>query len=642
MLTYYLPMLITRTNSKQPMKKLYNLILLLLLICCTFGAKAQQNTNSTLSAQEQLRRFLKQNTMMPQERVHVVTDRNHYLSGDTIWMRAFLVDGLYKKPVHYSRFLYVELRNETDRLVRRVKLHEQPELGDSIMRGYLPTDTELPTGVYTIVAYTQWMLNGSEALFFKRNVQLVNAGDIEKNILTDPLLGTTGCDAYHHVDSVALQKADQAVMVVHPQILVAKNIYGSREKVTVQFQAPPHSSLVVSVTDNAATVVDLQAVIHYNILSQPYWHNLDSVYAGYYRQPKYLNEISQEVTGRLKSKLLRQPLKNNLVLLSSPESHLFRLARTDESGVFRFENFDMPDTVTFTVRANANKSIAKGEVILDASPLPEVVHHLEAPVKPVSRTVENQGDSVTLKKMRERARFSSGMWEISLAEVDVAGQKKVKGEDAVSRFADRKFGHKEIMEMGVGSLEDLLNRIPGITIDVDTAGNRVAKYRGKVVHFWLNDVEVAPSLQEHETEFDYVEAFCHLDCIEYLDIIEVTYLGSESMTDHNGYGIRIKDNPQMAKQKGLGIKTFKPLGYQLPHEFVQTDYSTPAARSATPPGTDLRPTLYWNPSLEVDSTGVASFSFWTNDNYNTIYTIRVEGVSEAGHLIDAIKRIKMK
>ena len=624
------------------MKRLCNLMIIMVLLCMPMMAWAQQTDTVALTQQEQLRRFLYQNTLMPQERVHITTDRNHYLSGDTIWLRAFLVDGLYKKPVHYSRFLYIELRDESDKLAFRAKLHERPEVGDTVMRGYIPTDIEMPTGVYTLVAYTQWMLNGDESLFFKRNLQIVNVDEVAKSILTEPLVGTTASDAYHRVDSNALQRADQSVLVVHPKLQTDKIVYGSREKVTVRFQAPPNSSLAVSVTDNAATIIEQQAALHYDILSQPYWHNLDSVYAGKYRQPTYLNEISQEVTGQLCSKLLRHPMKNTLLLLSAPASKLFRTTRTDENGNFRFEDFDMPDTVTFTIRANADKQRAKGEVIISPSPLPEVVHHLEAPVKPQSRPIQTPADTLAISKMRQRASFSNGMWEISLNEIDVAGQKRIKGEDAASRFADRKFGHKEIQEMGVASLEDLLLRIPGVVIDTKN-DHKIAKYRGKELHFWFNDVFVNHYLEENESELEYLEMFVQVDCIEYLDIVDATYLGAEGeFTEFNTYGVRIKDNPKLAKGNSLSIKTFSPLGHQLPREFRQTDYSTPTARSINPPGTDLRPTLYWNPALEVDSTGMASFSFWTNDNYNTLYTIRVEGVSEKGQLIDAIKRIKMQ
>lgn len=626
------------------MKKLFGLLFLSVVALCAATVCAQES--SELTKEELLKRFLTQNKMMPQERVHVMTDRNHYLAGDTIWMRAFLVDGLYKKPVHYSRFLYVELRNERDSLVTRVKLHEQPERGDSIMRGYVATSPEQPTGVYTLVAYTQWMLNGGESFFFKRNVQLVNVADVEKGLFTEPLVATTGCDAYHRVDSAALEKADAAVIVVHPVLKTDKTIYGSREKVTVTFQAPPNSSLAASVTDNAASVADPRAALHYSILSQPYWHNLDSIYAAKYRTPTYLNEISQEISGTLRGTLRRQPKPNTMVMLFSPSARVFRTVRTDSVGRFCFENFDAVDTVSFTVRSFSDRGRSKGEIVMSANVLPDVVHHLKSAVKPVTREVVSASDSALANKMKQRVKFSGGQWEIMLNEVGVTTKKKLRGEDGISKSADRKFDYKEIQAMNVASLADLLNQIPGVVIDVREDGQRVAKYRGKELFFLLNGLEVSQHVREDESQFEYMDSYCNVECIEYIDVVPATLVIFSSTTagevNHNSYAVRIKENPTLAKKNDLGSVTFKPLGHQVPREYGITDYSTQEARFANPPGTDLRSTLYWNPTIEVDSTGMGSFSFWTNDNYNTIYTIRIEGVSEGGQLIDAMKRIKMQ
>ena len=622
------------------MKRLFDLLILAAVMLCATTMSAQES--SDLTKEELLKRFLTQNKMMPQERVHVMTDRNHYLAGDTIWMRAFLVDGLYKKPVHYSRFLYVELRNERDSLVTRVKLHEQPELGDSIMRGYVATMPEQPTGVYTLVAYTQWMLNGGESFFFKRNLQLVNVTDVEKGRFTEPLVATTGCDAYHRVDSASLMKADAAVVVVHPVLKTDKNVYGSREKVTVTFQAPPNSSLSASVTDNSASVADPRAALHYSILGQPYWHNLDSIYAAKYRTPTYLNEISQEVSGTLRGALMRQPKANTMVMLFSPSARLFRTTRTDSVGRFCFENFDAIDTVTFTVRAFSDRGRSKGEVVLSANVLPDVVHHLEPTVRPVTRAVETASDSALANKMKQRMKFGGGQWEILLNEVGVTTKKKLRGEDNISSRAERKMDYKLIQELNVASLEELLNDMPGVVIDVREDGQRVAKFRGKELFFTLNGAEIDHMLREDESMFEYMNSYVNVECIEYLDLVPATILGLGGSIDQNAYAIRIKENPTLAKKNDLSSVTFKPLGYQVPREFFVTDYSTQEARFANPPGTDLRPTLYWNPTIEVDSTGMGSFSFWTNDNYNTIYTIRIEGVSEGGQLIDAMKRIKMQ
>ena len=44
---------------------------------------------------------------------------------------------------------------------------------------------------------------------------------------------------------------------------------------------------------------------------------------------------------------------------------------------------------------------------------------------------------------------------------------------------------------------------------------------------------------------------------------------------------------------------------------------------------DHRPTIYWNPNLITDSSGLANFSFYTSDNYAPIL-LKMEGISENG------------
>ena len=164
-----------------------------------------------------------QNRIMPQEKVHIMTDRNLYVGGDTIWLRPFIVDGLTMKPALFSRFLYVELLSQTDSLVYRAKLHMQPERDVLTMRGYVPLDPTLPSGIYTLVGYTRWMLNAGEQYFFKRNVQVVNARELYSGAYPMQLTQTTQEDAYHPIDRTSLLKADHNPRVYHPEIKTDKD-----------------------------------------------------------------------------------------------------------------------------------------------------------------------------------------------------------------------------------------------------------------------------------------------------------------------------------------------------------------------------------------------------------------------------------
>lgn len=109
-----------------------------------------------------------QRYVCPQEKIHVTTDKSAYLTGDTIWMRAFVVDAVSHEPVCVSKYVYVELRDPFGGEVARVKVMER----DSVYSGYVALDQDVPEGNYTLVAYTLFMQNAGEAYFFKKSIEI--------------------------------------------------------------------------------------------------------------------------------------------------------------------------------------------------------------------------------------------------------------------------------------------------------------------------------------------------------------------------------------------------------------------------------------------------------------------------------------
>ena len=63
-----------------------------------------------------------QRYLYPQEKIHVSTDKEHYMAGGTIWLRAFVADAATNAPVTASRYAYVELRDALGLTTDRVKL----------------------------------------------------------------------------------------------------------------------------------------------------------------------------------------------------------------------------------------------------------------------------------------------------------------------------------------------------------------------------------------------------------------------------------------------------------------------------------------------------------------------------------------
>ncbi len=119
-------------------------IIISLVLILTAAASLLAQDIDAISARIDLQR-----TEFPQEKIHVMTDQGNYLVGDTIWLRAWVVDAATHQPVNASQFVYVELVSPTDSVYSRIKIHPD---ANGVFRGYLPLDISLPEGRYQLTA----------------------------------------------------------------------------------------------------------------------------------------------------------------------------------------------------------------------------------------------------------------------------------------------------------------------------------------------------------------------------------------------------------------------------------------------------------------------------------------------------------
>ena len=145
------------------MKSLY---ITLICLCCSIMLPAQ-----TLSFDDFFERTSQQCKICPSEKVYIHTDRSVYVAGDSIWMRAYVVDGICHAPRNSSAYVYVTLQNpflETISQVR-IKADEQGHI-----HGYIVLPDDLPKGEYSLCAYTQYMKNFDSEYFFKKRITINN------------------------------------------------------------------------------------------------------------------------------------------------------------------------------------------------------------------------------------------------------------------------------------------------------------------------------------------------------------------------------------------------------------------------------------------------------------------------------------
>ncbi|MFT3705647.1 MAG: hypothetical protein QM802_24980 [Agriterribacter sp.] len=117
------------------------------------------------------------------EKIYLHVDRNFYVSGEILWFKAYVTDGVVGYTSDISKLAYVEIIDKDDKPFLQVKTALTNGLGNGSF--YLPGN--MPSGRYKIRAYTNWMKNFDAGFYFEKAITIVNA-------LTDdglPVVDTT-------------------------------------------------------------------------------------------------------------------------------------------------------------------------------------------------------------------------------------------------------------------------------------------------------------------------------------------------------------------------------------------------------------------------------------------------------------------
>lgn len=113
--------------------------------------------------------IVEQIVLFPQEKLYLHTDKPLYISGETVWFSAWLVDAVLHKPLTNS-YVFVELINPLDSVVNRLKMRQD----NGAFSGHIPLDEFLSEGDYTLCAYTEYMQNLGEDFFFRKYIRVIS------------------------------------------------------------------------------------------------------------------------------------------------------------------------------------------------------------------------------------------------------------------------------------------------------------------------------------------------------------------------------------------------------------------------------------------------------------------------------------
>jgi hypothetical protein len=114
------------------------------------------------------------------EKVYLHTDRIYYFPGDDIWFKAYLIDAFDHLLTNHSNNLHVELISPASRIADSRTIRLEGGLGN----GDFKLPDSIRSGRYKIRAYTNYMRNFSDQLFFSKEIIVINSAD-EKDKIAD-------------------------------------------------------------------------------------------------------------------------------------------------------------------------------------------------------------------------------------------------------------------------------------------------------------------------------------------------------------------------------------------------------------------------------------------------------------------------
>jgi len=534
-----------------------------------------------------------------QERICIQTDKPYYVPGDTVWLRAHLMEADTNIPFSRSRFVYVELYDQqSDTLMQRLMIRGDK---DGVFANRILLPKSLKGGVYTLVAYTQWMRNFPAEQFCYQPLTVVG-GQRARG---------------HHIANKVLAHMDA-------KVTVRGNAATDRNPIKLDFDIhdkegqPLQGIYALSVTDYDVVKPDsLFGDIRQNLLHQHLSYQPDTLH-----KIIYPYQEMQFITGRIKG-TWKKRLKNPHLLVVN--------AKTGEQWEFELgdsTNFslgvDNPEGTTFLLQGTRNSGkTAFVELQIDSLTFPKVdLPHYALTESPDLSTFRTQAQT---QQMYSRAGY------IELPEVTKIGKKqKPLRRNFMNMEAPRGFQEGDPRIERAVTMQQLLINL----------GMRVA---------YTNNGEPYITTPDNAGVLPYVDNFREEDHSFVLNLLPTDVKSIEYFTPNNAINglfaarpgnhgkvpgvlfIFLKDGSEIASSRAKDSPSFvsvRQLGYRPAVEFYSPQYKSTKSDVRT----DHRTTLYWNPKVETDEKGHASVKFYASD-VSKRYLVTLEGVSNDGTIV---------
>ena len=416
-----------------------------------------------------------------------------------------------------------------------------------------------------------------------------------------------------------------------------KDTYERREKIKINIRLdnesglPAKGSFSLSITDNNSVSVDsLSSNIYSDLLlvsdlkgfvENPGWYfkeksrttirGLDLLmlthgwsrfditpFAEQSLMPDYFVEKGQYISGRILN-FFGKEAKDAAIVAVDPANNLVRTLESDEKGCFLLDGIDYCDSTTFVVQARSKKGLAVVDIKMDEETVPVVEYKN---LFPDSLFVFNP-------HYLSSAMDAGGMRVINLEDVVIEGKRTQTAKEKAERvWADYSMT-EDMLEKSVSrTAKDLFRQAMGGT-DVS---DPLVVIDGMCC--W---------------DDNYILETIYPDDMRSFDVFRDQKRCKYGSISKSTPAVVITLKPEAMNRKRKGVALFHSQGYVKPDQFYHPVYETPDEKKSEK--MDIRSTLYWNPTLEIDSQGEGSVEFYASD-LPASYHVVIEGVDESGQL----------
>jgi hypothetical protein len=265
-------------------------------------------------------------TDLSPERVYVTTDRDFYISGESILFNVYLFQ-VDESQERTSRFVYLIFRSKYGNIERfTLNVNEKKQASGVI---YVP-DT-LSSGAYEIIAFTNYMRNWGEDIYFTKELVVANRFDSKLEVFEfEPEKISPVTDSI--VVETQERFSDNEISVINPVKITSPEFAGRRQKVSVSIETNDANAKNYRPLDFNVSVLPVSLNQHQNLT------NNQKSEKPVPNTGKFPMEDQQVLlTGRLVDKQSGNPVPGARVLMNTPDTVItLAYSITKENGEFSF------------------------------------------------------------------------------------------------------------------------------------------------------------------------------------------------------------------------------------------------------------------------------------------------------------------